>query len=210
MTKETPTLVDVFQSITITEEIALARRNPASIQIPACLVECFLAVVSHDVLNVLSPNGVHGLLKCIVDSACNIVRNKGDSECGVVVERAIISGVVVTRFGWMPAEWVIPRDRQEATHCVVHIEVEQNTTPEDIVMGIEPFLRIVNRNANIFKEINDTLTTLYSICPSHYQHHTHNVLIPLKRVLSFCGGVQDQHGGVENLEQPVSDARKHE
>ena len=24
----------------------------------------------------------------------------------------------------------------------------------------------MNRNANIFKEINDTLTTLYSICPS--------------------------------------------
>ena len=100
MTKEMPTLVDVFQSITITEEIALARRNPASIQIPACLVECFLAVVSHDVLNDLSPNGVHGLLKCIVDSAYNITRNKeADSECGVVIERAIRSGVVVTRFG---------------------------------------------------------------------------------------------------------------
>ena len=140
MTKETPTLVDVFLSITITEEIALARRNPASVQIPTRLIGCFLAVVSHDVLNVLSPYCVHGLLKCIVDSACNIVRNKeGDSECGVVVERAIRSGVVVTRFGWMPAEWVIPRDRQEATHCVVQIEVEQNTTPEDIVMGIEPF-----------------------------------------------------------------------
>ena len=140
MTKEMPTLVDVFQSITITEEIALARRNPASVQIPVCLAECFLAVVSHDVLNVLSPNGVHGLLKCIVDSACNIVRNKeGDSECGVVVERAIRSGVVVTRFGWMPAGWVIARDRQTANHCVFQIEVEQNITPEDIVMRVEPF-----------------------------------------------------------------------
>ena len=66
----------------------------------------------------------------------------------------------------MPAEWVIPLERQEAAHSVVQVDVDQAKTPEDLLMGIEPFLSIANRNTNVFKAINDTLTTLYSIRPS--------------------------------------------
>ena len=66
----------------------------------------------------------------------------------------------------MPAEWAIPLHRQEAAHSVVQVDVEQAKTPEDVLMRIEQFLSFVNRNTIIFRAINDTLTTLYSIRPS--------------------------------------------
>ena len=66
-------------------------------------------VVSHDVLNILSPKGVHGLLLCIIDSAHDIIRDKHEEnwECHDVAENAIKEGVILSRFGWMPAEWAI-------------------------------------------------------------------------------------------------------
>ena len=198
--KETPTLVDVFNAITLTEEMGLASRNPASMPLSTQLVECFLMVVSHDVLNVLSPKGVHGLLQCIVDSALNIIRGKRgeDIERLDVVEHAIGSGFVISRLSWMPAEWVIPLERQEAAHSVVQVDVEQAKTPEDLLMRIEPFLSIVNRNTNVFKAINDTLTTLYSIRPSMLTNTAPITFSFLNR--EFCRFVDESKTDTEILE----------
>ena len=137
--KATPSHVDVFNAIALTDEMGLATRNPASMPLSSQLVECFLMAVSHDVLNVLSPKGVHGLLQCMVYSAHNIIRGKGeDVESHDVVEYTIRNGVVLSRFCWRPAEWFIDLCKQEATHNVVQFDVQHAKTPENLLMWIEP------------------------------------------------------------------------
>ena len=79
--KTTSTLADVYKSVNFAEMSVLAARNPASPTLPDTVVDALLAVVTRDVVNGLTTDGVRGLLNvvCLVSLYILLDKRKTDS-----------------------------------------------------------------------------------------------------------------------------------
>ena len=99
---KTATLLDIFNSVTFTERIALAKNHPAATIIPPPLIDCLVSGVKREVLHVLSSYGVHSLLNCVVCSVTNILSSVGqsDDEYMTIIQRGISQGQIIDSLSW--------------------------------------------------------------------------------------------------------------
>ena len=122
-------------------------------------------LVSNDVLNVLSIDGINGLLESVITAIRTIIAGT-DGVFDMVemkVWDAVMTWRVIDTFQWMPEEWTLKHDTVTFVHDVVRVDISADTCPSDIPMRLEPFLSICNRNVDVFKLLYDTLMTLHSI-----------------------------------------------
>ena len=115
---KTATLLDIFNAVTFTEESALAANHPSSRPLPNRLADCLSAVISREVLWMMSTTGVHAFLNCLVSSINVIISNRAqtDEVPIVVVQTHLLQGRVINTFMWMPNEWLLSLDEAETTH----------------------------------------------------------------------------------------------
>ena len=160
----TQTLLDVYKAVDFTEATAMSRHNPFTPALQPQLRDCLTAVVSPDTLNIMTTNGIGGLIRLIVVVAMRIVEGLSPrDECENVVFQSIQSGTLVDTFSWMPPSWVVPRTTPAVSHLVsVVVPIEENT-PQNILSRVEPFLGIAHRSLDVFNAINNALTTLHSL-----------------------------------------------
>ena len=133
--------------------------------IPLPLIDCLVSVVKQNVFNVLSSYGVHCLLNCVVVAVMNILSDVGESgdECINLVQRNISVGQLIDTFSWMPGEWLLSSAKPSLTHNVLISQTDEEFNPANIMMRIEPLISNANRSIEVFKQLNDTLETLYSL-----------------------------------------------
>ena len=165
--KTTSTLADVYKSVNFTEMSVLAARNPASPTLPDTVVDVLLTVVTRDVVNILTTDGVRGLLNDLCLVSLNILldkRNSDDGAFGIVTE-ALQNGTRIESFRWMPHEWVLSVESPHPTHDVFVVDTTEGNDETDVAMRLEPFFGVSNRSVPVFQLLSDTLLTLSSIVP---------------------------------------------
>ena len=162
---KTATLLDIFNSVTFTERIALAKNHPAGMSIPPPLVDCLDSVVKREVLHMLSSRGIHSLLNRVVRSVMNILSDvdQSDDEYVIIIQHRISHGQIIDSSSWMPEEWLLSTTKNEPTHEVLMSQTVEEFNPANIMMRIEPLISNVNRSIDVFKQLNDTLETLYTL-----------------------------------------------
>ena len=74
--KTTTTLADIYKSVNFAEISVLAARNPASPTLPDTVVDVLLTVVTRDVVNILTTDGVRGLLNVLCLVSLDIILDK--------------------------------------------------------------------------------------------------------------------------------------
>ena len=79
------------------------------------------------------------------------------------VHKNLERGEVITTFKWMPSEWVLSLDEPSTSHEVFVLDADEDVSPVNIMMRLEPFLGKVNRSIDLFMIINEALVTLYSL-----------------------------------------------
>ena len=151
-----PRLLDVYNAVFFTETAALARRNPVSPDVPETLEECLLNVVSPDVLNVMTMEGVESFIGNLVKTEL-FVRN-GVDGAGVVteIERSVRECKVIEHFRWMPETWVMSQQNIDSSHEVTNI-TDNSIAMNDVVLFLEPYFDQATRSIPVFKLINDTM-----------------------------------------------------
>ena len=113
----------------------------------------------------MSSCGVHSVLNCIVCSVMNILSDvgKGDDDVMNYIRHHVEHGKVIDTFTWMPGEWLLPLGKPSTTHSVLISKADEEFDPTNIMMRIEPLIGNANRSNEVFKILNDTLATLYSL-----------------------------------------------
>mgnify|MGYP004540461739 CR=1 FL=1 len=163
ITKQVPRLVDVYNSVSYTETASLSRINVVSPDLPDTIVNRLLNFLSPDVLNVMTLRGIESFLEALIDKTINILTDdKHIVETTNEVERLIVEGAVVERFGWMPDGWVISERDFPSCHEVVHSD-DSNVPLNEGVLFLEPFIDLATRSAPIFQLIQNALTSLYEL-----------------------------------------------
>ena len=161
-----PTLVDLYTAINFTEMSILASRNPCSPELPQCVVSLLLTVVTNDVVNMLTLEGVQCLLDLLCLVALDIILDKNDgaskSSYGLV-RNAFETNTPIDTFLWMSNGWVFSTEHHPPRHDVVAISVSGNTTPAELAMRLEPFLSVSNRSVEEFQLLSEALLTLNSM-----------------------------------------------
>ena len=162
---KTATLLDIFNAVTLTERIALAKNHPAAMTIPPPLIDCLVSIVKQNVLIVLSSCGAHSLFHCVVVSVMNILSDVGESgdKSLDIIQRHISRGQLISTFSWMPGEWLLSSKKPSPTHKVLISQTDEEFNPANIMMRIEPLISNANRSIEVFKQLNDTLETLYTL-----------------------------------------------
>ena len=157
--KATSTLADVYKSVNFTEMSVLAARNPASPELSDTVVDVLLTVVTRDVVNVLTTDGVRGLLNVLFIVSLNVLfdkQNRDDCAYGIVAE-ALQNGTRIESFRWMPHEWVLSVESPNPTHDVFVVDTAELNDETDVAMRLEPFFGVSNRSVPVFNLLRDTL-----------------------------------------------------
>ena len=166
--KATSTLADVYKSVNFTEMSVLAARHPASPTLPDAVVNALLTVLTRDVVNVLTTDGVRGLLNvlCLVSLDILLDKHNGDDCVYGTVMEALHNDIRIESFRWMPHEWVLSVESPHPTHDVLVVDTaEGNDDETDVAMRLEPFFGVSNRSVPVFQLLSDTLLTLSSVSP---------------------------------------------
>ena len=133
--------------------------------IPLPLIDCLVSIVKQNVLIVLSSCGAHSLFHCVVVSVMNILSDVGESgdKSLDIIQRHISRGQLISTFSWMPGEWLLSSEKPSPTHKVLISQTDEEFNPANIMMRIEPLISNANRSIEVFKQLNDTLETLYTL-----------------------------------------------
>ena len=84
-------------------------------------------------------------------------------ERETLISDAVKTGRLVNTHRWMPEKWVISQKAVRTVHEVVPVVLNSDVPPRDVVMRLEPFLNISNRNVEVFKLLDNALVTLHSL-----------------------------------------------
>ena len=159
------TLRDVFNAVDMTERTILASGSPFAPTLPLTIKNCFLLIFSADVLNVMSLVGIQQLLDMMITLTTNIL-----NDCALVMNRAeafvnaaIVDGVKIQTFRWMPQEWVVPLSNDPPNHIISHISIANSSIDFDILMRLQPFFEISHRSVSVFSTLNNALMNLYTL-----------------------------------------------
>ena len=104
-------------------------------------------------------------LNCFVVSVMNILSDVGESgeKCINLIQRHISQGQLICTFSWMGGEWLLSTAKPSPTHEVLISRSDDEFNPANIMMPIEPLISNSNRSIEVFKRLNDTLETVYTL-----------------------------------------------
>ena len=144
MQKRPLTLHDVFDAVDMTERTVLASGTPSTPKLPQMLHDCLLLIVTPDVLNLLSLSRVQNISSLVVTVCVSIIANAPTvfNPFEMIIFAAITSGSKVNTFRWMPEGWLASLSAQQASHEITHIDVSTENDGFDILMRLQPFLKL--------------------------------------------------------------------
>lgn len=160
--QSSPRLVDVFAAINFTESATLAHKNPMSPDVPKAIIACLSDVVMQNVLIVMTKKGIQTFLDVIVNAASMILSDENSPDDPITrnVKTHIGEGTIIKTFGWMPPDWVIPREKQKTEHNIRCVETDEPPAVEDIIEFLEPYISNANRSVPVFCALDNALVTL--------------------------------------------------
>ena len=161
----TKTLIDLFNTVTYTEEIALAEHNPSQPRFPETLTLGLSFVIAPEVQRVMSVDGMRQFLSTLSLASDRLIHSDVHPENRLesIVFNALVDGAVIRNFSWMPKEWILSRDSPQMSHLVEHVETADEQTAVDYQMRLEPYMSIANRNVEVFRVLDEYLTALYNV-----------------------------------------------
>ena len=152
----TKTLVDFFNTITYTEEIALVEHSPSQPTFPERLTFDLSFIVSPEVQRVMSIDGMRQFLFTLSLASDRLLHSDTHPENCLesIIFDALVDGAVIRNFSWMPKEWVLSRDSPQMSHLVERVETDEEQTAVNYQMRLEPYMSIANRNVEVFRVLN--------------------------------------------------------
>ena len=121
----------MYNSVTFTETVAVTRNNPVSPNLPETFVECLLNVVSPDVSNVMTMEGIQSFLLLFVRTALFVISENCDAaERFHELEQAILESKVIERFYVIPDTWVVSQHNRVPSHEFNHAYEDSIKTNE--------------------------------------------------------------------------------
>ena len=160
----TKTLVDLYNTVTYTEEVALAEHNPSQPSFPEMLTRGLSFVLSQEVQRVMSVDGVRQFLSMLSLASDRLLNSDAcpENHFESIIYDALADGSVIENFSWMPNEWVLSRESPRMSHLVECIETPEEQTAVNYQMRLEPYMSIANRNVDVFSVLDECLTALYN------------------------------------------------
>ena len=169
----TKTLIDLYNAVNYSEELALASHDPSQPVLPDKLTQGLSFVLSLEVQRVMTIDGVRHFLKALAAVCERILRGvfPPEDETEKIVYDAIVNGAVIHGFRWMPSGWVISLEEPQLSHNVLHLDTVEELCAVNFLMRLETFMSVANRNIEVFNALNECLMTLYSVTNDNVGHN---------------------------------------
>ena len=150
-----------YITLSVFRKASLTQQHPMRPVLPQGLRECLLCVISPNVLNVMTKEGVESILTSLFQVSVAVLKSGIADEIGSnEIGRVIRDGVFISSFGWIPESWVISQRVAPPCHENVQ-EINDTVQLPDVIGVLVSFIGLASRSRVVFEQIHNTLSNLY-------------------------------------------------